>query len=168
MQEVLKGKAWTFGNDINTESIMPTNIHHDVNKAAAVCMAFYDPEFPKKAQPGDFVVAGTNFGNSSSRPAVGAFVAMKLSAVICETGARIFVRNAWNLAFPVLECEGITEMVNRGDELELNIVTGLVKNLTTNKEIQAKKPLDVQIDRWRAGGFMQSMMARKDEIEQAV
>jgi len=165
MQEIVRGCAWKFGNDINTESIMPTNIHHDIYKAAEVCMAFYDPEFPKKAQPGDFVIAGTNFGNSSSRPAVGAFVAMKLSAVICESAARIFDRNAWNWGFPILECSGITDMVNKGDELELNIVTGLVKNLTTNKEIQAKKPLDVQLERWRAGGLDQWIVNNKDQID---
>ena len=111
------------------------------------------------------MIAGTNFGNSSSRPAVGSFIAMKLSAVICESAARIFARNAWNLAFPVLECKGITEMVNKGDELELNIVTGLVTNLTTKKELQAEKPLDVQLERWRSGGYMQWIKAHKDQMD---
>ena len=165
MQEIVKGNAWIFGNDINTESIMPTSVFHDVNKAAEVCMAFYDPEFPKKAKPGDFVIAGTNFGNSSSRPAVGAFIAMKLSAAICESVARIFDRNAWNLGFPVFECKGITEMVSKGDEIELNIVTGQVKNLTTNKELQAKKPVDIQLERWRDGGIYQWIKNNKDKID---
>ena len=166
MQEIFKGCAWTFGNDINTESIMPSHVHHDIYKSAEICMEFYDPEFPKSAKPGDFVIAGTNFGNSSSRPAVGAFIAMKLSAVICESAARIFVRNSWNLAFPILECKGITEMVSKGDELEVNIVTGKIKNLTTNKEIQAEKPLDVQLDRLRAGGYLQWIVDQKEHFNE--
>ena len=166
MQEIVRGRAWMFGNDINTESIMPTHVLHDVHKAAAECMKFYDPEFAPNAKPGDFVIAGTNFGNSSSRPAVGAFVAMQLSAVICESAARIFMRNSWNLGFPTLECEGITEMVNKGDELELDIVTGLVKNLTTNTELQAKKPLEANLERMRVGGHFEYIKAHRDEIEQ--
>ena len=165
MQEIARGRAWTFGDDINTESIMPSHIHHDVYKAAEICLEFYDPEFPKSAQPGDFVIAGTNFGNSSSRPAAGAFKAMKLSAVICESAARVFCRNAWNMGFPVLECEGITGMVSKGDELEVNIAMGLVKNLTTNKEIQAKKPLDIQLERSQFGGTNQWIKDHKDELD---
>lgn len=164
MQEVVKGRAWTFGDDINTESIMPTHIHHDIYKAAEICMAFYDPEFPPNAKPGDFVIAGTNFGNSSSRPAAGAFIAMKLSAVICESCARIFFRNAWNLGFPVFECKGITNMVKKRDELEVNITTGLVKNLTTNEEIQASKPIEILLERWRSGGLYPWIKEHKEQF----
>ena len=165
MQEITKGRAWVFGNDINTESIMPSHVHHDVNKAAEICLEFYDPEFPKNAKPGDFVIAGTNFGNSSSRPAAGTFKAMKLSAVICESAARIFDRNAWNMGFPVLQCEGITGMVSKGDELEVNIVTGLIKNLSTNMEIKAKKPLDIQLERARYGSNSQWIKENRDQLD---
>ena len=167
VQEVYKGHAWTFGDDINTESIMPSHVNHDAKKAAEICLEYYDPEFPKKAQPGDFVVAGKNFGNSSSRPAASTFRAMQISAVICESAARIFDRSSWAMGIPVIQCEGISGFVNKGDEIEVNVVTGLIKNLTTKKEIQAKKTPAIQLEQFLrgTGGTVQWIKDHPEEYE---
>lgn len=165
MQEIVKGCAWVFGNDINSESIMPSGIDHDPHVAAKMCLEFYDPDFAPNAKPGDFVIAGTNFGNSSSRPAANTFLAMGISAAICESSSVIFFRNSWNLGFPVFHCKGITNMVKKGDEIEVNLVTGYIKNLTTGEDTQAEKPIDTLVDRWRSGGMFSWLRERKDQID---
>ena len=155
MGEKYKGKAWTFGDNINTESIMASTSDHGAHLPISECLVFYEPEFPEKMQPGDFIVAGNNFGNSSSRPAALVLRAMKLRAIICENSAVIFYRNTWNIGVPVLECPGITKMVNKGDELEVDIDEGIIKNLTTGATAQADPPIALLLERWQAGGMIE-------------
>lgn len=153
MSEAYKGKAWTFGDNINTESIMASTSDHGAHLPISECLVYYDPEFPEKMQPGDFIVAGKNFGNSSSRPAALVLRAMKLRAIICENSAVIFYRNTWNIGVPVLECPGITALVSKGDELEVDIEAGSIKNLTTGATAQAEPPIPLLLERWKAGGM---------------
>jgi 3-isopropylmalate/(R)-2-methylmalate dehydratase small subunit len=110
--------------------------------AAETCLKFYDPEFSVKVQKGDVLVAGKNFGNSSSRLGGQVLVYLGVACVICDSSSRIFFRNTWNIGLPVLECPGITKLVNKGDELEVDILTRAIKNLTTGAVAQAEKPLE--------------------------
>lgn len=165
METIMRGKAWTFGDNINTESIMATGMDFDPAGAAASCLSFYDPEFAGKVQKGDFIVAGLNFANSSSRPAGRVLKYIGISAVICESCARIFFRNTWNIGVPILECPGITEMVNKGDELEVDLDTGKIRNITTGAETQAAKPIELLVDRWRAGGMIKWVQANRDRYD---
>jgi len=124
VETVVKGKAWTFGDNINAESMMCTGSDWDASLAVDTCLKFYDPDFSKNMEKGDIIVAGTNFGNSSSRPAGQVLQYMGVSCVICESSASIFFRNTWNIGVPVLECKGITEIINKGDKVEADISTG--------------------------------------------
>lgn len=163
MKTVFTGKAWTFGDNVNTESIMPTGTDLDPALAVGKVLSFYDSEFPKKVQPGDIIVAGRNFGNSSSRPAGQVLKYVGIAAVICESSARIFFRNTWNIGVPVLECPGITAKVKKGDQIEVDIKTGRIKNLETNEVIQAEPAIGLLIERWEAGGMLEWIKARKNQ-----
>jgi len=162
MESLVKGKAWTFGNNINTESIMRSGADWSAELAVSTCLTFYDPEFAKNVQKGDMIIAGTNFGNSSSRPAGEVLLFLGVSCVICETCARIFFRNTWNIGVPILECPGITEIVNKGDEMEVDIITGRITNLTTGASVQAEPPIPLLVERWQAGGMVEYVKKNKE------
>ncbi|MFP3156057.1 3-isopropylmalate dehydratase small subunit [Lachnospiraceae bacterium ZAX-1] len=162
MNSVVKGKAWTFGDNINTESIMRTGSDWNPKLGVDTCLKYYDPEFPTNAKPGDLIVAGTNFGNSSSRPAGEVLQVMGISVVICESCARIFFRNTWNIGVPVLECPGITKLIKKGDEVEVDIATGKIKNVTTGKTAQADTPIDLLVQRWEVGGMVEWVKLHKE------
>ena len=163
METVVKGKAWTFGDNINAESIMRTGTDWDASLAAETCLAYYDPEFCKKMQKGDVIVAGANFGNSSSRPAGLVLQYLGVSCVVCESCASIFFRNTWNMGVPILECKGISKLVSKGDEVQVDISTGKVKNLTTGAEAQSEEPIPQLVDRWRHGGMVGWVNAHRDD-----
>ena len=163
MDNIVKGKAWTFGDNINTESIMPTGTDFDAALAAPITLKFYDPEFAENVKPGDIVVGGANFGNSSSRPAGKVFKYIGVPVLIVESAARVFFRNTWNIGVPILECPDITKLVNKGDILEVEITSGKIKNLTTGVDIQAEKPGDILIGRWKAGGMVGWVKSHKED-----
>jgi 3-isopropylmalate/(R)-2-methylmalate dehydratase small subunit len=103
---ILKGKVWTFGNDIDTDAIIPARYLNtsDPGELALHCMEDADPSFVAKASPGDIIVAGKNFGCGSSREhAPLAIKAAGIGCVIAENFARIFYRNAINIGLPILE-----------------------------------------------------------------
>jgi 3-isopropylmalate/(R)-2-methylmalate dehydratase small subunit len=132
------GKAWKFGDDVNTDLIIPGKYLElvDPQEMALHAMEGVDPEFPEKVQEGDIVVGGTNFGCGSSREH--APLALKhagVGAVVAESFARIFYRNAINIGLPALECPGIADAVSDGDALEIYIIGGKVRNRTTGEEI---------------------------------
>lgn len=161
---ILKGKAWVFGDNINTESIMPTGTDLDPGLAVGQVLEYYDPEFPKGVQKGDFIVAGKNFGASSSRPAGEVLKLVGVGAVICETASRIFFRNTWNIGVPVLQCAGITEKVKKHDQLEVNIVTGEIVNVNSGEKIQAEPTIPLLLERWEVGGMLNWIKANKKQF----
>ena len=122
---------------INTDEIIPArylNVHDEV-LLAEHAMEDLDPEFAYKVQPGDFVVAGDDFGCGSSREhAVWALRGAGIRAVLADSFARIFYRNAVNNGFYPIEIKGISEMVSPGDQLDIDVESGVVKNLTKNEE----------------------------------
>lgn len=132
---IIRGWVHKFGDNINTDIISPAQ-YMELSYAdmAAHAMEGADPEFSKKIRPGDIIVAGQNFGSGSSRET--APIALKeagVGAVVAEFYARIFYRNAINIGLPVVE----SNMVNRidsGDELEINPLEGVIKNITKKEE----------------------------------
>jgi len=133
----VSGKAWKFGDDVNTDLIVPGKYLElvDPHEMAKHAMEGVDPDFPGKVSEGDVVVGGSNFGCGSSREH--AAIALKyvgVGAVVAESFARIFYRNAINLGLPALECPGISEAVSEGDSLEIDLTGGKVVNATTGKE----------------------------------
>jgi len=156
-----KGRAWTFGDHINTESILATGRERDMEWAQAHVLEFYDPEFPKKVQPGDFIVAGRNFGASSGRQAGRVVKAKGVAAIICDSAGRVFYRNTWNMALPVLQCKGITSKVEKGDELEVDIEKGTVKILKTGEVLAAGDTPEILLEIYYKGGMLEWIKSRR-------
>jgi 3-isopropylmalate/(R)-2-methylmalate dehydratase small subunit len=139
---ITKGKAWIFGDNINTDIIIPFKFKSRTNdpyEMAKYAMYGYDPDFHKKISNGDVIVAGKNFGGGSSREQ--APVALKyagISSVIAQSFARIFYRNSFTIGLPALEIPEIEGNVDQGDELSIDISKFTVQNLKSGKTFQAK------------------------------
>jgi 3-isopropylmalate/(R)-2-methylmalate dehydratase small subunit len=137
----LKGHAWTFGKNIDTDAIIPARRCNTADPAelALYCMEDADPQFVHKMQRGDLIVADSNFGCGSSREVAPlAIKAAGVSAVIAKSFARIFFRNAINIGLPILECSEAVDGITEGDEVEVEPATGIIRNLTTDKSYQAQ------------------------------
>lgn len=129
----IKGNVWKFGNDVDTDLIIPARYLNtaDPEELALHCMADADPGFAQKVQKGDILVAGKNFGCGSSREhAPIAIKAAGVSCVIAATFARIFYRNAVNIGLPILECPEAAAALQQGDLVEVDLVAGIIRNLT--------------------------------------
>ena len=160
-----RGKAWTFGDHINTESIMASGKEHKREWAREHVLEYYDPEFPKKVQPGDFIVTGRNFGASSGRPAGEVLVDKGVKAVICESAGRVFYRNTWNMGMPILQCPGIRSKVEKGDELEVDVDKGTIKIMKTGEVLQAEETPWILLDIYHQGGMVGWIKSRRKEYK---
>ena len=132
---IIKGKAHKFGNDINTDDIIAAKylVSTDEKELGRHCMENIAPEFCAKVNPGDIIVAGKNFGCGSSREhAPRALKGCGISAVIARSFSGIFFRNSINVGLPFLQLE-VTEKINDGDLLEIDLSSGIIKNLSTNQ-----------------------------------
>jgi len=166
MNKTIKGKAWVTGDDIDTDQIyhgqyLPLT---DPKEMALHAMEFVPgmENFAKEVKPNDLVVAGRNFGCGSSREhAVICLKENKVGCVLAESFARIFYRNAINLGFPLLECPDITKKVKTKDELEVDLNTGLIKNLTSGKQIQGNRLSGLESEITKAGGLLNYLKSKK-------
>ena len=133
----MKGTAWKFGDDIDTDIIIPGRylIYTDEERLSAHCMEGLDPDFDKKCKKGDFIVGGKNFGCGSSREhAPIALKGLGVSAVITESFARIFYRNSINIGLGIVECPEAAEEISEGDIVEADMDNGIIYNRTTGKQ----------------------------------
>lgn len=134
------GRAWKFGDGISTDHIAPGRLYHlrsNLEELAKYALVDAREEFSREVQPGDFVVAGNNFGLGSSREH--AAIVIKLAgarAVLAKSFARIFYRNAINVGLPVLVCD--TDDIDDGDRLILDIEKSVVVNETNGKRIECQ------------------------------
>ena len=159
MRTVIRGKVWKFGDNVDTDQIIPArylNTSDPYELAKHVMEDSEHPDFAQKHQEGDIIVAGRNFGSGSSREH--APIAIKYSGVpvvIAKSFARIFFRNAINIGLPIVEAPEAVDEINQGDEVEVDLEKGIIKNLTTGKEYTATKfPEELQAI-LRAGGLME-------------
>jgi 3-isopropylmalate/(R)-2-methylmalate dehydratase small subunit len=154
-----KGRAWIFGDNINTDIIIPFRFKSRTNdpyEMAKYAMYGFDPDFHKKISKDDIVVAGKNFGGGSSREQ--APVALKyagISAVIAQSFARIFYRNAFTIGLPALEIPEISGKINHGDELKVDISKFTVENLRTKEIFQARKVPEFMRQMLLEGGLVE-------------
>lgn len=136
----LKGKAWKFGDGISTDHIAPGRYFHlrsNLPELAKHVLEDARPEFAGQVKPGDFVVGGINFGQGSSREHAPTVIKLAgVSAVLAKSFARIFFRNCINIGLPAIICD--TDKIDEGDELEVDLVEGILRNLT--KGVEAKIP----------------------------
>jgi 3-isopropylmalate/(R)-2-methylmalate dehydratase small subunit len=152
-----------FGNNVDTDVILPGKylILMDPRDLAKHALEGLDPAFPDKAKNGVIVVGGKNFGCGSSREQ--APLALKYSGVKCvvaESFARIFFRNAINIGLPVVECKGIWEAVENGDELAVDFDKGEVRNTSKGKTLQATKLPAFILEILTDGGLIENLQRR--------
>ncbi len=163
--EVLRGRSWVWGDDVNTDIIIPFRFKARTNdpvEMAKYCMYGFDPEFYKKVQKGDIFVAGKNFGGGSSREQ--APVAIKYSgvaAVVAESFARIFYRNSFAIGLPALEVPGITREIGQFDEVEVNVADWSVKRLRDGQVFRAVEVTGFLRDLLMEGGLVRYYKAHK-------
>jgi 3-isopropylmalate/(R)-2-methylmalate dehydratase small subunit len=133
----MSGRAWKFGDNISTDEISPgryMSLRSNLPELAKHTLEDARSEFPSKVKPGDFVVAGKNFGMGSSREQAPLVIKMLgVRAVIAVSFARIFYRNAINIGLPAVVVN--TSAINEGDELDLDLSGGKVTNLTAKQEL---------------------------------
>lgn len=160
----MKVKAWKFGDNIDTDAIIPAVYLDttDPKEMATHCMEGVDPDFVNKIAPGDIIVGGENFGCGSSREhAPIAIKAAEISCVIAKSFARIFYRNSINIGFPILECEEAALKIDEGDEVQVDLASGIIKNLTKDETYEAQPFPEFMQQLIAAGGLMNYVMAKK-------
>ncbi|GHH87975.1 3-isopropylmalate dehydratase small subunit [Streptomyces sulfonofaciens] len=151
-----EGPCWTFGDNIPTDQLVKSRYVFDpMEEIVKHVLEDLDPDFPVQVRPGDIVVAGRHFGQSSGRAiATKALAATRIGCVVAETFARTFYRNCFEIGLPALEVEGVTELAAKGDRLAVDITTGTVTNTATG-ESRTGRPADpFLIEMLTAGGLI--------------
>lgn len=155
---ILKGRVWRFGDDVDTDAIIPARYLNtsDPLELARHVMEDADKDFPKKMQKGDIIVAGKNFGCGSSREhAPIAIKASGIQGVIAKSFARIFYRNSFNIGLPIFESDEASEMIKEGDVVEIDADKGLIRNQTKGEQYTAKPIPPFMQELISAGGLIE-------------
>lgn len=154
----MTARAHVYQRDhINTDEIIPARYLNtdDEKELAAHCMEDIDTEFVNKAAAGDVIVAGNDFGCGSSREhAVWALRGAGVAAVIAGSFARIFYRNAINCGFMVIECPDIAGKISDGDELDIDVKNGTIRNVTRNETIKVMPLPEFALEMINDGGLL--------------
>ncbi len=162
-KKILKGRAHIFGDNIDTDAIIPARYLNtsDPAELAKHVMEDADPDFAKKVVKGDIIVGKKNFGCGSSREhAPVAIRAAGVSCVIAKSYARIFYRNSFNMALPIFESAEAPDRIAAGDEVEVDMDSGVIRNLTKKEQYQAAPIPDFMQKLIEAGGLMESVKRR--------
>jgi len=153
---VATGRAFKFGDGVSTDHIIPGRFAHltsNLPELAKHVMEDADPTFAARVRPGDFIVAGNNFGLGSSREHAPLVIKMAgVSAVLAKSVARIFFRNAINLGLPVLICD--TDGISDGDQLDVNLKAGIIRNISQRSELTFRGLPEVMVDILNEGGLL--------------
>ncbi|MBA7667876.1 2,3-dimethylmalate dehydratase small subunit [subsurface metagenome] len=153
---MLAGRAFKFGDNISTDHITPGRLAHlrsNLPELAKHVMEDADPTFASRVKAGDFIVAGNNFGLGSSREHAPLVIKMAgVRAILAKSVARIFFRNAINLGLPVLICD--TTLIDDGDELEVDLAAGTVKDITNGNQLTFGKIPEVMLRILDEGGLI--------------
>ncbi len=153
---MLRGKVFKFGDSISTDHIIPGRLAHlrsNLPELAKHVLEDADPTFVSRVKAGDFIVAGSNFGLGSSREHAPLVIKMAgVSAILAKSVARIFFRNAINLGLPVLICD--TTLINDGDELEIDLAAGTVKDITNGNQLTFGRIPEVMLHILDEGGLI--------------
>jgi 3-isopropylmalate/(R)-2-methylmalate dehydratase small subunit len=161
------GRAFKYGDSVDTDVIIPARYLTTDDEAvlAKHCLEDLDATFIDRVRPGDVVIAGANFGCGSSREhAPIALKASGVSAVVAESFARIFFRNAINTGLPILECPQAVRETNEGDEIVIDLEAGVVHNATSERSYTAEPLPDFVTAIVRAGGLVDWVRAQRQEV----
>ena len=164
--KAVKGKTIKFGNNIDTDVILPGKWMSliDPKELAKHAMEGIDAGFPQKAEKGIIIIGGKNFGCGSSREQ--APLALKYAGVQCvlaESFARIFYRNSINIGLPVIECKGVSEAVADSDEVSVDLEAGKIQNLTKKKTLQGTKMPPFIMEILSDGGLIENLRKRMNK-----
>ena len=162
----LRGKVHKYGADVNTDVILPARYlnMYAAEELAKHCMEDIDGEFISRVRPGDFILAGTNFGSGSSREhAPLAIKACGISGVIAQSFARIFFRNSVNIGLPLLECAAAVEGTDDGDTLEVDLTSGEISNISKGRTYTANPYPEFMMGIISAGGLVEYTRKRLEE-----
>lgn len=154
----IKGKVWKFGDNVDTDAIIPARYLNtsDPKELAKHVMEDADSSFPSKVKPGDIIIAGKNFGCGSSREhAPIAIKAAGIQAVIAKSYARIFFRNAFNIGLPIFEVPELIDETDEGNEVEIDMSSGQILNLTKGKKYNTKPIPAFMQQLIKAGGLVE-------------
>src|SRR5512139_1021369 len=160
----LRGKAWKYGDDVDTDVIIPARFLNtsDPAELARHCMEDIDAQFASKVSKGDFIVAGKNFGCGSSREhAPIAIKASGASAVVARSFARIFYRNAFNMGLPIFEAPQAVDEIDPGDRIAVDMEKGTLRNVTKGKEYRIAPVPPFMQELVAAGGLLNYIVARR-------
>ncbi|MHB8605002.1 MAG: 3-isopropylmalate dehydratase small subunit [Thermoplasmatota archaeon] len=170
METRYRGKTWVFGDNIDTDQITPGKYlaFIDAPTLGTHVLEGAREEFPKLVKPGDILIAGRNFGCGSSREhAPLAIKGAGIPVVLAESFARIFYRNSFNVGLPILECEGIHAAVAEGQQLDVDLLSGHVTNVTTGKKLEAVPLSDKAMELLTAGGLVPLTRAKLEARRKA-
>lgn len=162
----MRGRTWRFGDSISTDHIAPGRYFHlrsNLPELAKHVLEDAREDFAGGVRPGDFVVAGWNFGLGSSREHAPTIIKLAgVSAVLARSFARIFFRNSINIGLPVITVD--TSFIEEGDELEIDLAEGTVNDLTNGKEARFR-PLSPQLLRiLEDGGLVEHIKKHGDIV----
>lgn len=160
---IFKGKVWKFGDNIDTDAIIPARYLTTSNPAelAAHCMEDADPDFVKKMAKGDIILAGENFGCGSSREhAPIAIKAAGVPCVIAKSFARIFYRNAFNMGLPIFESRDLYDTLREGDEIVVDSTRGTI-TISSSGQTFSIRPIPPFMEELIADGGLMQHIAKK-------
>ena len=160
------GRCWKFGDNIPTDQIVRSDrVLLTIEEMSKHVLENLNPAFARDVKPGDILVAGKHFGQSSGRAvAPKAIKATGVGAVVVEYASRLFFRNCFEVGLPLMECPGITAGVTDGDKLSVDLASGLIRNETTGAEFHAKPVDPFLMEMLEAGGLI--AMAPKLAMEE--
>jgi len=162
----VEGTAWRVGNNVNTESITPSRWLHEGEAPMLEHIAeILIPEFPKEMSKDDVWVGGSNLGCSSSRNAPLFLRKKGIGVVLCHSASRIFYRNALNSGLPIFEIGDEVAKIRMGDRVRVDVIRGVIENLTNGQTIQAKPLPEFIMEILNAGGITQYILSRKSEYK---
>jgi len=158
--QVLRGRVWKFGDDINTDLIQPSVAAKTPEERAAACFSANRPGWSSRVQRGDMLIAGRNFGTGSSRPAAGNLITLGVACVIAESINGLFLRNSINLGLPALSIPGVADAFDEPDLAELDLTAGQLRNLRSGQEFSFSPLPKMVLDVLEQGGLMAVMVKR--------
>ncbi|MHA1270235.1 MAG: 3-isopropylmalate dehydratase small subunit [Candidatus Helarchaeota archaeon] len=154
---IIKGKVWLFGDNIDTDIIIPGRYLTILDPEIMASHAFepIDENFSKEFKKGDIIIAGKNFGCGSSREeAPSVLKTLGVAAIIAESFARIFFRNAINLGIPLLEIKDISQHFKSGQLAEVDFISGIIKNINTDQIFSGTKLPEFLLEIVKMGGVI--------------
>jgi 3-isopropylmalate/(R)-2-methylmalate dehydratase small subunit len=156
MTKKIKGKAWKFGDNINTDLICPgPKMRLPIEQLGSAAMSGIDPDFYKKITKGDIIVAGDNFGSGSSRElAPIALMKAGIGGIVAKYYGRIFYRNCIALGFPIIESNDASDNIRQGDEIEIDLVNGKIINHTQKSVHSGAKYPKEFLEIFQSGGII--------------